>query len=121
MFKIKHRSVWIAFQYEKLLKFCFSCGIVRHGGASCSQSGGRLRHDASVETQFGPWLRAVSPSRRQGGDQGQRDEVTEAQATRETTLEEVSSQRGANNRYNFGNHFENGDHSLIRGIEENSF
>ena len=29
--KLKDQSLWIPFQYEKLPKFYFSCGIINHG------------------------------------------------------------------------------------------
>lgn len=33
LLKVQGRSVWIAFQYEKIPKFCFQCGVIRHGTA----------------------------------------------------------------------------------------
>jgi hypothetical protein len=33
------RSLWIAFKYEKLQKFCYRCGIILHGQKGCSSEG----------------------------------------------------------------------------------
>jgi len=33
--KIQGDPVWIAFQYERLPKFCFHCGVIRHGPSGC--------------------------------------------------------------------------------------
>lgn len=33
--KFNGESTWIAFQYERLPKFCFQCDIIRHGVAGC--------------------------------------------------------------------------------------
>lgn len=66
MLKLMNNSVWVAFQYEKLPKFCFRCGVIRHGLTGCLQSGGRRTSGEAAETQFGSWLRALSPNRRQG-------------------------------------------------------
>lgn len=35
LLKIYGDSTWIAFQYERLPKFCFLCGIVKHGAGGC--------------------------------------------------------------------------------------
>jgi hypothetical protein len=35
--QIGGRSMWVAFQYEKLPKFCFNCGVIKHGEMGCSK------------------------------------------------------------------------------------
>jgi hypothetical protein len=30
--KVRDKSLWVSFKYEKLPKFCFKCGVVQHGG-----------------------------------------------------------------------------------------
>lgn len=66
MLKLRGDSVWVAFQYEKLPKFCFRCGVIRQGAQGCLQNGGQRSSGEVAEPQFGSWLRALSPNRRQG-------------------------------------------------------
>lgn len=35
---IEGKVVWVTFQYERLLKFCFHCGILSHGRTGCPKS-----------------------------------------------------------------------------------
>lgn len=35
MLKVQGKSKWIAFQYERLLKFCFNCGVINLGKTGC--------------------------------------------------------------------------------------
>jgi hypothetical protein len=65
MLKVMNKSVWVAFQYEKLPRFCFRCGVIRHGVEGCSQTG-LLRTGEAGEPQYGSWMKALSPKRRQG-------------------------------------------------------
>jgi hypothetical protein len=63
--KINGSSILITFQYEKLPKFCFRCGAIMHGGTGCPE-----RHDVRAQNatvQYGPWMRASSPTRKIGG------------------------------------------------------
>jgi hypothetical protein len=48
MLHVNDRSSWIAFKYEKLPKFCYSCGIINHGLLGCSQ------HEAG--SKKGGWI-----------------------------------------------------------------
>ena len=32
--KLRDRSIWITFQYEKIPRFYFNCGFIRHGNHS---------------------------------------------------------------------------------------
>jgi hypothetical protein len=63
LLKIKGVSTWIAFQYERLPKFCFLCGVIRHGIRGCL---GRkvllskgLEHRFSLALGFVHLLRAI--------------------------------------------------------------
>lgn len=38
--KLNNKSIWVAFQYEKIPKFCFQCGGVWHWRSGCSNPGG---------------------------------------------------------------------------------
>lgn len=75
MLKVRDRSIWIAFQYEKIPRFYFKCGVICQGRAGCLLGGSRKIHGKEVNNQFRPWLRALSPKRwldrnkgRYGGD-----------------------------------------------------
>jgi hypothetical protein len=62
--KINGSPTLISFQYEKLPKFCFRCGVIMHGDTGCSE-----RHDVRAQnatTQYGPWLRAPSSTHKIG-------------------------------------------------------
>jgi hypothetical protein len=52
---------WIPFQYERLPRFCFNCGLIVHGKTGCPKKS-MLRQQDNQE--FGNWLRAPSPPRR---------------------------------------------------------
>ncbi|GLT72136.1 hypothetical protein SLA2020_440930 [Shorea laevis] len=66
MLKLPRTSVWIAFQYEKIPKFYFKCGVIRHGASRCFKLGGRRFQGEEKGSQFGTWLRATSPKRWNG-------------------------------------------------------
>ena len=93
MLKIKDKSVWIAFQYEKIPNFYFRCGIIQHGVIGCLQSGRRRSLREGAENQYGSWLRVTSPGRRHDNRKGSRGSNTAAQAMQKTTLAESSSHR----------------------------
>jgi hypothetical protein len=63
--KIKDRSYWIAFKYERIPQFCFRCRIISHGCKGCLEGGNRRMRREEKELQFGTWLRAGPPGRRQ--------------------------------------------------------
>jgi hypothetical protein len=56
-------SRWITFKYERLPKFCFQCGVIVHGKSGCSRRSS-FRYPEQHQ-EYGPWLRASSPTRRQ--------------------------------------------------------
>jgi hypothetical protein len=60
---VKNNQFWISFQYEKLPKFCYTCGVIRHGSRGCGGFRGRKVQGMENEAQFGPWLK-VGPSTR---------------------------------------------------------
>lgn len=56
MLKVGIGGPWIQFAYEKLVEFCYGCGIIGHGKSNCSTSNA---HGNRIEgTQYGPWLKA---------------------------------------------------------------
>jgi hypothetical protein len=64
--KLNGDNTWVAFQYERLPKFCFQCGIIRHGMGGCLSKRGGLFPGASSKLQYGPWLRASPAFKRSG-------------------------------------------------------
>jgi len=58
MLKLNGNSTWIVFQYEKLTKFCFQCGMVRHGVGGCLNLKMAGRKGNPPQVQFGSWLQA---------------------------------------------------------------
>jgi hypothetical protein len=72
---VKGSSIKIPFQYERLPRICFQCGVIRHGGPGCFASGRGRVHGLIEESQYGPWLRVSSNPRRPfTGYGGQRSE-----------------------------------------------
>jgi hypothetical protein len=65
MLKINGSSVLGKFQYERLPKFCFRCGVIKHGNTGCTEKREARKQHAPVE--YGMWLRASSPKRIFGG------------------------------------------------------
>ena len=68
--KLRDRTIWITFRYERIPRFCFKCGVIRHGGRGCVRPGGRKLQENENMQEFGPWLR-VSPTNRYGGGRGE--------------------------------------------------
>ena len=63
---LRNKTLWVPFRYEKILKYCFRCGVIRHGLRGCIRVGDQRVHGREVEPKFGPWLRVPSPNRRRG-------------------------------------------------------
>jgi hypothetical protein len=60
--KVQGKSIWARFQYEQLPRFCFTCGVIKHGKGGCLK---RMSSKMKIgEPEYGPWLRAPSPTRR---------------------------------------------------------
>jgi hypothetical protein len=57
---IEGKVVWITFQYMCLPKFYFHCGVLSHGKTECAKNS-ELRH-LEANPQYGPWLKAASPT-----------------------------------------------------------
>lgn len=66
--KLDGNSILIAFKYERLPKFCFHCRVIRHGPEGCMKVSD-LRNQGGMN-EFGPWLRAASPTRRAERNRG---------------------------------------------------
>lgn len=64
--KLNGDSTWIAFQYKRLPKFYFLCGVIRHGVGGCWGRKGPVIQGVGSQVQFGTWLRASSSARRPG-------------------------------------------------------
>jgi hypothetical protein len=39
--KVQDKEIWVAFQYEKIPRFCFTCGTMVHNRKKCGEYGGR--------------------------------------------------------------------------------
>ncbi|XP_059436731.1 uncharacterized protein LOC132169771 [Corylus avellana] len=63
---LRNNTLWVPFQYEKIPKYCFRCGVIRHGTRGCVRVGGQRAYGRETEPEFGPWLRVPSPNRRRG-------------------------------------------------------
>jgi hypothetical protein len=61
---LQSKSLWIAFKYEKLPKFCFKCGVIKHGSLGCGIHRSRRSEE---EDPYGNWLRVSYPNRRGSG------------------------------------------------------
>jgi hypothetical protein len=64
--KLRDRSIWITFKYEKIPRFCFNCGVIQHGSRGCVRPGGVRSVGEGRESQFGRWLRAGQSGNRSG-------------------------------------------------------
>jgi hypothetical protein len=69
MLHLQGRSNWVAFKYEKLPKFCYYCGVIKHGRSGCIEQGAGKKNGDEEGYPYGPWLRVAFPPRRgTGGD-----------------------------------------------------
>jgi hypothetical protein len=64
MLHVQNRSIWIPFKYEKLLRFCFMCVVIKHGPLGCSKLGCHWPHGAEENYPYGNWLRVSNTARR---------------------------------------------------------
>jgi hypothetical protein len=84
------KSVWILFKYEKILKFCFSCGVIRHGPKGCTQYVPRRSPSAQGENPYGPWLRVSFYCRNFGYGEDKNGGVPEGMNTANPVVGELS-------------------------------
>jgi hypothetical protein len=63
MLKLQGKTNWIPSQYERLPKYCFHCEVIIHRRRGCLVKIDLRQHEKF--TEYGPWLRAPSPPRRQ--------------------------------------------------------
>jgi hypothetical protein len=61
--KLKGRSLWIGFKYERIPKFYFSCRLIYHGRNGCPWREVRRKHGTKDHQEYRLWLRASSPKR----------------------------------------------------------
>jgi hypothetical protein len=66
--KFEGESTWVSFQYERLPRFCFHCGVISHGHEGCQKRSVLRNHENT--TEYGMWLKAESPTRRPEKIQG---------------------------------------------------
>ena len=58
--KIQGKSIWVRFQYEQLPRFCFECGVIKHGKRGClKRTTSRVK---KRKPEYGPWLRVPTPT-----------------------------------------------------------
>jgi hypothetical protein len=80
--KLNGVTTWVAFQYEKLPKFCYHCGIIKHGELGCLHRKGVLSQQVNSKLQqFGSWLRVPPVYNRFPSGRGWGDRNREAQTT----------------------------------------
>jgi hypothetical protein len=58
----KGEETTLLWRYEKLPEYCFQYGIIRHSYLKCHYGKEDGRRDVVSDFDFGPWLRASSPS-----------------------------------------------------------
>lgn len=75
MLKFNGSTTLVGFQYERLSKFCFRCGVIKHGVTGCSAHNGSRKQNGPVEHKT--WLRAPSPKRVFGGRLGSKSDRRE--------------------------------------------
>jgi hypothetical protein len=63
MLKVRDKTYWVKFQYEKILRICFDCEAICHGASGCPKRSSRRNRLEEHKLEYGPWLR-VSFSRR---------------------------------------------------------
>jgi hypothetical protein len=72
--KLKNKTLWIDFKYEKIPKFCFKCGVICHRAEGCVNEVQRWKNGRGQVNKYGPWLRVGTPWRKTGASKGRYDE-----------------------------------------------
>ena len=96
--------VWVVFKYERLISFCFCCGILGHEVKTCEKPRGKEEQ----ENQYGEWMKAgfqqmEEPSRNNNQSQSQRREAVSAeraQAEMDRSNNNSSENHGTMNEVN---------------------
>lgn len=52
-------TTWVTYKYERLPKFCFSCGLILHGSSGCIPAVPLDPNKSDSSKPYGVWLRAV--------------------------------------------------------------
>jgi hypothetical protein len=60
LLKVRDKTHWVSFQYEKIPCFCFSCGAICHGESGCPNRGSRISVGAEHKQEYGLWLRVTN-------------------------------------------------------------
>jgi hypothetical protein len=47
--RVRDKAIWVAFQYEKIPKFCFKCGVIKHDSKGCGLTRGRRLYGGGTE------------------------------------------------------------------------
>ncbi|KAL5756425.1 hypothetical protein ACOSP7_020855 [Xanthoceras sorbifolium] len=73
--------VMMLLRYEKLLEYCFWCGLIGHSVRECVSVSYDPVKEGGDKARFGAWLRASSPSK-SGGQRQNREHVEDSQQRR---------------------------------------
>ncbi|XP_059450879.1 uncharacterized protein LOC132181651 [Corylus avellana] len=63
MLKVKDKTHWVAFQYEKIPWFCFSYGVICNAVSGCSKRNHSKVAGEKSKKEYGPWLRVSFQNR----------------------------------------------------------
>lgn len=98
--KMKDVNTWVAFQYEKLPKFRFQCGVIRNGTMECSITRGGQHPGDTSKAQFGSWLRAQPSFTRSGTGRGWSERVGDFSTHANTHSADSGSHARGGDRHN---------------------
>jgi hypothetical protein len=99
MLKFDGKSTLVGFKYEHLPKFCFHCGVICHGVEGCLK---RTNMGNQEVNQFGLWLRAASPTRRESRTHDRHAESHDSVRYAKPMPEEEPKQLGAQRKRDDG-------------------
>lgn len=52
-------KLWIAFKYERIINFCYGCGVIDHTEQACSQEKKSYLSPEIEQQSFSPWMSAT--------------------------------------------------------------